>query len=104
MRNGVLRRDLVWTTPAGKHVRVQSCRLVSFEHRHVAALSYEVSVDRPAAVALVSRLLTHDRDPRAEDRRIPASAAGSTNACSGTASPWATAAGSWPATARRKAP
>jgi alpha,alpha-trehalose phosphorylase len=56
MRNGTLTRDLLWTTPAGKHVRVRSCRLVSFEHRHVAAMSFEVTVDRPSAVVIVSRV------------------------------------------------
>lgn len=56
MRNGTLTRDLLWTTPAGKHVRVRSCRLVSFEHRHVAAMSFEVTVDRPAPVVIVSRV------------------------------------------------
>jgi alpha,alpha-trehalose phosphorylase len=57
MRNGTLTRDILWTTPAGKHVRIRSCRLVSLEHRHVAAISYEVSVDRPAPVVIVSRVL-----------------------------------------------
>ena len=37
MRNGVLTRDSLWATPSGKHVRVRSTRLVSFEHRHVVA-------------------------------------------------------------------
>ena len=56
MRNGTLTRDLLWTTPAGKHVRVRSCRLASLEHRHVAAMSFEVTVDRPSPVVIVSRL------------------------------------------------
>jgi trehalose/maltose hydrolase-like predicted phosphorylase len=46
MPNGVLQRDLVWSTAAGKHVAVNSCRLVSLEHRHLVAVAYEVSVDR----------------------------------------------------------
>ena len=49
MRNGVLKRDLVWATPSGKHVGVRSTRLVSFEHRHVVAISYEVTIDRQRA-------------------------------------------------------
>lgn len=57
MRNGTLTRDLLWTTPAGKHVRVRSCRLVSLEHRHVAAMSIEVTVDRPSAVVIASRVV-----------------------------------------------
>jgi alpha,alpha-trehalose phosphorylase len=60
MRAGTLTRDLLWSTPAGKHVRVRTCRLVSFEHRHVVATSYEVSVERhPAPVVLVSRVVNH---------------------------------------------
>jgi alpha,alpha-trehalose phosphorylase len=57
MRAGVLTRDLRWTTPSGKHVRVRSSRLVSFEHRHVMAISYEVVVDRAAPVVVRSRVL-----------------------------------------------
>jgi alpha,alpha-trehalose phosphorylase len=36
---GTLVRELVWSTPSGKHVHVHSCRLVSLEHRHLAAVS-----------------------------------------------------------------
>jgi alpha,alpha-trehalose phosphorylase len=57
MRNGVLTRDLLWSTPSGKHARVRSTRLVSFEHRHVIAVSYEVTMDRPAPVIIRSRVL-----------------------------------------------
>lgn len=67
MRDGTLARDLLWTTPAGKHVRVRSCRLVSLEHRHVAAMSYEVTVDRRSPIVIASRVVNHgdlaaDRD------------------------------------------
>ena len=57
MRHGVLERDLLWATPSGKHARVRSTRLVSFEHRHVLAVSYEVTLDRPAPVVLRSRVV-----------------------------------------------
>ena len=57
MREGTLRRDLVWSTPAGKHITVRSSRLVSFEHRHLIAMTFEVTVDRPAPIAVVSRVL-----------------------------------------------
>ena len=57
MRAGTLARDLLWSTPSGKHVRVRSTRLVSFEHRHVLAMSYEVTVDRPAPVVVRSRVI-----------------------------------------------
>jgi alpha,alpha-trehalose phosphorylase len=57
MRNGILTRELVWATPSGKHARVRSTRLVSFEHRHVMAMSYEVTLDRAAPVVLCSRVV-----------------------------------------------
>jgi alpha,alpha-trehalose phosphorylase len=57
MRNGVLERELLWATPSGKHARVRSTRLVSFEHRHVLAVSYEVTLDRAAPVVLRSRVV-----------------------------------------------
>lgn len=58
MRRGVLTRDLRWATSSGKHARVSSTRLVSLEHRHVMAISYEVVVDWPAPVCLRSRVVT----------------------------------------------
>ena len=70
MRNGTLTRDLMWTTPAGKHVRVRSCRLVSFEHRHVAAISFEVIVhDRPAPVVISSEIVNRQDAPFGDDGR-----------------------------------
>jgi alpha,alpha-trehalose phosphorylase len=35
MRNGVLTRELVWATDFGKHVRIDSARLVSLDERHL---------------------------------------------------------------------
>ena len=56
-REGALCRDLHWSTPSGKQVRVNSARLVSFEHRHLGAISYEVEVDSDAPVVISSQLL-----------------------------------------------
>src|ERR1700748_4243 len=44
MKSGTLDREILWETPAGKHVLITSRRLVSFAHRHVAAISYRVTV------------------------------------------------------------
>jgi len=66
LRDGVLRRDLNWSTPGGKQVRVRSARMVSFEHRHLAAISYEVTVDLDAPVVVSSQLLNR-QDARALD-------------------------------------
>src|SRR5262245_23769067 len=54
MKSGTLDRDLVWETQSGKLVRIQSRRLVSFQQRHVAAISYEVTVLNSAAPVLIS--------------------------------------------------
>ena len=56
MREGTVTRDLVWATAAGKNVRVRSRRLVSLEHRHLAAVSFEVTLDHAAPVAIRSRI------------------------------------------------
>lgn len=58
MRDGVLTRDLLWRTPAGNRVRVRSRRMVSFTHRHVAVMTFEVTLlDKEAPVAISSQLL-----------------------------------------------
>ncbi len=57
-REGVLWRDLVWRTPAGKHVRVRSSRMVSFEQRHLALMTMEVTMlDGSAPVAISSQIV-----------------------------------------------
>ena len=56
MRDGTVTRDLVWATASGKNVRVRSRRLVSLEHRHLAAVSFEVTLDHPAPLAIRSRI------------------------------------------------
>ena len=61
LRAGTLTRELAWSTSSGKHVTVRSCRLVSLEHRHVMAMTYEVAVDLPAPIVLVSRVVDGGR-------------------------------------------
>jgi alpha,alpha-trehalose phosphorylase len=57
-RDGVLRRRLVWRTPAGKRVRVESTRLVSMTQRHLALMTFEVTMlDGDAPVVISSQLL-----------------------------------------------
>ena len=63
MRGGTLVRDLVWSTPAGNHVRVRSERMVSLEWRHVLAMRFEVTVlDHRAPVVLSSQLRNRQDD------------------------------------------
>jgi alpha,alpha-trehalose phosphorylase len=60
MKEGTLDREILWETPAGKQVSIKSRRLVSFEHRHLAAISYEVTVlNANAPVVISSELITH---------------------------------------------
>src|SRR6202043_4095939 len=42
LRAGTLTRRAEWVSPAGKAIRVTSVRLVSFTHRAIAAISYQV--------------------------------------------------------------
>jgi alpha,alpha-trehalose phosphorylase len=65
-REGVLRRSLTWSTPGGKQVKVRSARLVSLRHRHLGAITMEVTVDSDAPVVISSQLLNR-QDARAAD-------------------------------------
>ena len=60
MRNGVLERNLVWETPAGKVVHVRTRRIVSAEHRHLAAICYELTVVNARAPIVISSQLVND--------------------------------------------
>ena len=61
-RSGVLTRDLVWRTPAGKRVRVRSRRMVSFTHRHLAVMTFEITLLDSAAPVVVSSQLLNRQD------------------------------------------
>ena len=65
MKSGTLDREILWETPAGKQVSITSRRLVSFEHRHVAAIFYEVTLLNAAApVVLSSEIIANEPAPR----------------------------------------
>jgi alpha,alpha-trehalose phosphorylase len=71
LRSGHLLRDLTWRSPAGKRVRVCSTRLVSFVHRAVMAICYEVhAVDEPLRIVVQSTLVANEpvADRRADPR------------------------------------
>ncbi len=61
-RNGVLTRDMIWRTPAGKRVRVSSQRMVSFVHRHLAVMTFEITLLDAAAPVVVSSQLLNRQD------------------------------------------
>jgi trehalose/maltose hydrolase-like predicted phosphorylase len=43
LKEGILTRELIWTSPCGKSALIRMQRLVSFNHRHIAAICYEVT-------------------------------------------------------------
>lgn len=62
LRAGTLERWVEWESPAGKALRVHSTRLVSFTHRAIAALCYEVeAVARSARIIVQSELVANER-------------------------------------------
>jgi alpha,alpha-trehalose phosphorylase len=57
MRSGTLDREILWETPSGKQVLIESRRLVSLEYRHLAAISYQVTVLNAAATVVIASQL-----------------------------------------------
>jgi alpha,alpha-trehalose phosphorylase len=73
MRSGTLDRDILWETPAGKQVLIRSRRLVSFENRHVAAISYCVTPLNSGAFIVISSEMSADESTalaNADDPRL----------------------------------
>jgi alpha,alpha-trehalose phosphorylase len=68
MKAGMLEREILWETPSGKQVLIKSQRLVSFQHRHLAAISYEVTVQNAQApVVIASQMVTTHRENSKDD-------------------------------------
>src|SRR5450432_932676 len=72
MREGVLERVLVWLSPQGRELKVETTRLVSFENKHLMAITYRVTpLNFSGRLQLVAALngnvknLTTEDDPRA---------------------------------------
>ena len=58
LRAGVLSRDILWRTPSGKLVRIRTRRMVSLTQRHLAVMTFEVTmIDQAAPVAISSQVL-----------------------------------------------
>ena len=75
MRDGVLRRDLLWRTPSGKRVQVRTERMVSFAERHLAVMTLEVTLlDDDAPVAISSQIL--NRQDGQDEYHVPAASLG----------------------------
>lgn len=77
LRNGVLRRSVCWTSPAGRTVKVSSVRMVSLTQRSIAAISYEVeTLDAPVRVVVQSELVANEELPnQGKDPRVGAALA-----------------------------
>ena len=67
MREGVLERRVLWETAVGKQVLIESKRLVSLQHRHVAAISYQVTILNADAPVVISSELVGDQDNQARE-------------------------------------
>jgi alpha,alpha-trehalose phosphorylase len=68
MKEGTLDRQLVWETPSGKKVAIRSRRMISFEHRHIAAIEYEVTLlDAKAPVVIASQVNSNSSNQANED-------------------------------------
>ena len=63
LRAGTLTRSADWTSPAGCRVLVRSTRLVSFQHRSVAAICYEVEAVERTQIIVQSELVANEHVP-----------------------------------------
>ena len=64
LRAGTLERSVEWVSPAGQAVRIHSIRLVSFTHRAIAAIQYEVeALEHGARLILQSELVANEDTP-----------------------------------------
>ncbi|MGO9821757.1 MAG: glycoside hydrolase family 65 protein, partial [Solirubrobacteraceae bacterium] len=77
LRAGVLRRAVEWVSPTGRRVRISSTRLVSFNHRAVAAFEYVVEpLEGEFPVVVQSQLIANEPAPSvSEDPRAAAALA-----------------------------
>jgi alpha,alpha-trehalose phosphorylase len=66
-----LDREIRWETPAGKQVLIKSRRLVSFANRHVAAISYNVTLLNAAASLVISSEMAADAPSTFTDANDP---------------------------------
>ena len=62
MRAGTLTRSLLWLTPTGKRVRVETRRMVSFVSRHLVTTEMRVTVLDADADLTISSLLLNRQD------------------------------------------
>ncbi len=61
-REGVLRRHVVWRTPSGKLVQIDTTRMVSFTERHLALMTIEVTMLEGSAPVVISSQVLNRAD------------------------------------------
>ena len=61
-RDGMLRRHLVWRTPSGKIVQVDTTRMISFTERHLAIMTIEVTMLGGDAPVVISSQILNRQD------------------------------------------
>jgi len=64
--DGILHRNLIWRTPSGKRVRIESTRMVSMTQRHLAVMTLEITMLRGSAPVTISSQLINRQDGRDE--------------------------------------
>jgi alpha,alpha-trehalose phosphorylase len=74
-RDGILRRELVWCTSAGKRVKISTTRMASARARHLAVMTLEIEMlDGDAPVVVSSQLL--NRQDGGDEYHVRAAAMG----------------------------
>ncbi|GIW80840.1 MAG: hypothetical protein KatS3mg105_2647 [Gemmatales bacterium] len=74
MRDGTLDREVLWETPSGRRVLIQSRRLISFHEKHLAAIDYSVTVlNAKASLVVSSEIVQHpaEKNDGADPRQAP---------------------------------
>ncbi|GAB2551276.1 glycosyl hydrolase family 65 protein [Leucobacter ruminantium] len=71
MRSGVLERSLLWLTPTGKRVSIETRRMVSFSSRHLATLEMRITLLDADAELTVNSLLINRQDLGRVDTENP---------------------------------
>lgn len=71
LKEGILRRNLIWKSPKGKEVKISIERLVSLKRKHITSIHYEVTpINFSGEIKIISALdgdvtnLTTEDDPR----------------------------------------
>ncbi len=71
LKEGILKRNLIWRSPKGKEAKIEIQRLISFENKNLAAINYEVTpLNFDGKIKIVSAIdgnisnSTNKNDPR----------------------------------------